>query len=199
MRGMVGSAAQAVHLCRGDLQMTEERSPVSPRNASVLIVGVGSGRGLGAAIARRFANGGYAVALVGPKRKTSCGKPRRRLRMAAPTWPTPSVMHHAPKTLRDWFRKPRLLLRWRWPSRTPARTIPRPFSTRHRREHTLSACLANSATMLARRQRNVRADDNSPRVCRRSGCPAADCAQLARWHLEYFDCRARYTRRYHFI
>lgn len=45
--------------------MAEERSPVAPRNASVLIVGVGSGRGLGAAIARRFSKGGYAVALAG--------------------------------------------------------------------------------------------------------------------------------------
>ncbi|HRO53292.1 MAG TPA: SDR family NAD(P)-dependent oxidoreductase [Alicycliphilus sp.] len=35
------------------------------RNASVLIVGVGSPRGLGAALAKRFADGGYAVALAG--------------------------------------------------------------------------------------------------------------------------------------
>lgn len=43
--------------------MTEQ--PTSRPDASVLIVGVGAARGLGAAIARRFAKGGYAVALAG--------------------------------------------------------------------------------------------------------------------------------------
>lgn len=43
------------------------KRPVTARaaQASVLIAGVGSPRGLGAAIARRFAKGGYAVALAG--------------------------------------------------------------------------------------------------------------------------------------
>jgi NAD(P)-dependent dehydrogenase (short-subunit alcohol dehydrogenase family) len=35
------------------------------RNESVLVVGVGASRGLGAAIARRFASGGYAVVVAG--------------------------------------------------------------------------------------------------------------------------------------
>jgi NAD(P)-dependent dehydrogenase (short-subunit alcohol dehydrogenase family) len=34
-------------------------------NRSVLVVGVGASRGLGAAVARRFARGGYAVAIAG--------------------------------------------------------------------------------------------------------------------------------------
>jgi NAD(P)-dependent dehydrogenase (short-subunit alcohol dehydrogenase family) len=37
----------------------------SPRQGSVLVVGVGAPRGLGAAIARRFAAGGYPVAIAG--------------------------------------------------------------------------------------------------------------------------------------
>lgn len=40
-------------------------SPITAVNASALIVGVGAIKGLGAAIARRFANGGYAVVLAG--------------------------------------------------------------------------------------------------------------------------------------
>lgn len=39
--------------------------PRDPSHSSVLIVGVGASRGLGAAIARRFARGGYPVALAG--------------------------------------------------------------------------------------------------------------------------------------
>jgi len=37
----------------------------SPRHGSVLVVGVGASQGLGAAIARRFAEGGYPVAVAG--------------------------------------------------------------------------------------------------------------------------------------
>jgi len=39
--------------------------PTDGSHSSVLIVGVGASRGLGAAIARRFARGGYPVALAG--------------------------------------------------------------------------------------------------------------------------------------
>ncbi len=38
---------------------------MSTQHSSVLIVGVGASRGLGAAIGRRFARGGYAVAIAG--------------------------------------------------------------------------------------------------------------------------------------
>src|SRR5919109_1409624 len=38
---------------------------MSAQHSSVLVVGVGASRGLGAAIARRFAKGGYAVAIAG--------------------------------------------------------------------------------------------------------------------------------------
>jgi NAD(P)-dependent dehydrogenase (short-subunit alcohol dehydrogenase family) len=37
----------------------------NPRHGSVLVVGVGASQGLGAAIARRFAEGGYPVAIAG--------------------------------------------------------------------------------------------------------------------------------------
>lgn len=45
--------------------MTQEINNPILHKASVLIVGVGSAQGLGAAIARRFARGGYAVMLAG--------------------------------------------------------------------------------------------------------------------------------------
>jgi NAD(P)-dependent dehydrogenase (short-subunit alcohol dehydrogenase family) len=38
---------------------------MSPQRSSVLVVGVGASRGLGAAIARRFARGGHPVAIAG--------------------------------------------------------------------------------------------------------------------------------------
>jgi NAD(P)-dependent dehydrogenase (short-subunit alcohol dehydrogenase family) len=43
--------------------MKEHRK--EPSQSSVLIVGVGASRGLGAAIARRFARGGYPVTISG--------------------------------------------------------------------------------------------------------------------------------------
>lgn len=45
--------------------MTEASSAWTPRKGSVLIAGVGASQGLGAAIARRFAAGGYPVAIAG--------------------------------------------------------------------------------------------------------------------------------------
>lgn len=45
--------------------MSDAQAIPSAQAASVLVVGVGSSRGLGAAIARRFAKDGYAVALAG--------------------------------------------------------------------------------------------------------------------------------------
>ena len=44
--------------------MPESSSPPA-RNGSLLVVGVGASQGLGAAIARRFAQGGYPVAIAG--------------------------------------------------------------------------------------------------------------------------------------
>jgi NAD(P)-dependent dehydrogenase (short-subunit alcohol dehydrogenase family) len=55
-------------VARGDQLMSEPDNEISRRSAnvsSVLIVGVGASNGLGAALARRFIAGGYAVAIAG--------------------------------------------------------------------------------------------------------------------------------------
>ena len=44
---------------------------MSPPRASVLVVGVGAWRGLGAAIARRFARGGHPLAIAGRNAESS--------------------------------------------------------------------------------------------------------------------------------
>jgi NAD(P)-dependent dehydrogenase (short-subunit alcohol dehydrogenase family) len=46
-------------------ELKEAPEPKEAPRSSVLVVGVGSSRGLGAAIARRFAQGGYPVAIAG--------------------------------------------------------------------------------------------------------------------------------------